>query len=145
MLLVLLDENFDATEIYEADRAPVEAALMAPGSKARNERGALAVSKFKTLGRCRWRRDGTPSNVSKSNVDVSAKLKHEAAPSMATQRDKMRELFTKYKGDQEGTVHAYAAAEKNRDVRRASNNYGIDELEYARRLYTDGVKKGWLK
>jgi hypothetical protein len=55
-LLVLLDENFDAIEIYEADRAPLIAALEAPGSKARNERGALAVSKFKAIGRLRWRR-----------------------------------------------------------------------------------------
>lgn len=57
VLLVLLDEDFEATEIWEADRAPVEAALKAPGSKSRNERGALSVSKFKTLGRRRWRRE----------------------------------------------------------------------------------------
>ncbi len=37
MLLVLLDENFDATAIYEADREAVLAALAVPGSKARNE------------------------------------------------------------------------------------------------------------
>lgn len=46
VILVLLDENFDATEIHEAERDVVIAALAAPGSKARNERGALAVSKF---------------------------------------------------------------------------------------------------
>lgn len=56
VLLVLLDENFDATAIYEADRSAVVAALTAPGSKARNERGALAVSKFRAIGRERWRR-----------------------------------------------------------------------------------------
>lgn len=56
VLLVLLDENFDATEIYEADRAIVLATLAAPGSKARNERGAMAVSKFKSIGRLRWSR-----------------------------------------------------------------------------------------
>lgn len=56
VLMVLLDEHFDATEIYEADRQPVIAALTAPGSKARNERGALAVSKFKSIGRLVWRR-----------------------------------------------------------------------------------------
>jgi hypothetical protein len=53
---VLLDENFDAFEIHEADRAAVIAALSAPGSKARNERGALAVSKFKSIGQEVWRR-----------------------------------------------------------------------------------------
>jgi hypothetical protein len=52
--MVLLDENFDATEIYEADREAVLRALSAPGSKARNERGALALSKFKAIGRLRW-------------------------------------------------------------------------------------------
>jgi hypothetical protein len=56
VLLVLLDHNFDATAIYEADRAAVVAALTAPGSRARNERGALAVSKFRAIGKERWRR-----------------------------------------------------------------------------------------
>ncbi len=54
VLLVLLDENFDATAIYEAPRAAVLEALAAPGSLARNERGALAVSKFKAIGKLRW-------------------------------------------------------------------------------------------
>jgi hypothetical protein len=56
VLLVLLDENFDALEIHEAQRPAVLDALAAPGSKARNERGALAVSKFKSIGKLRWRR-----------------------------------------------------------------------------------------
>jgi hypothetical protein len=54
VLLVLLDENFDAFAIHEADRAPVIAALTAPGSRSRNERGALGVSKFKSIGRRVW-------------------------------------------------------------------------------------------
>jgi hypothetical protein len=57
ILMVLLDENFDAFEIHEAPRAAVLAALAAPGSKARNERGALSVSKFKRIGKVRWQRD----------------------------------------------------------------------------------------
>jgi hypothetical protein len=56
VLMVLRDANCDAIAIYEADRAIVLAALEAPGSKARNERGALAVSKFKALARVRWKR-----------------------------------------------------------------------------------------
>jgi hypothetical protein len=55
VLLVLLDERFEATAIYEADRDAVLRALAAPGSKARNERGALPVVKFKAIGRLRWR------------------------------------------------------------------------------------------
>lgn len=54
VLLVLMDASFNATAIYEADRAPVIAALTAPGSKSRNERGALGVTKFKSIGRRIW-------------------------------------------------------------------------------------------
>ncbi|OLE90191.1 MAG: hypothetical protein AUG08_01170 [Acidobacteria bacterium 13_1_20CM_2_55_15] len=56
VLMVLLDHNFDATEIYEAPPAKIIAALMEPGSKARNVRGALTVNKFKSIGKLRWRR-----------------------------------------------------------------------------------------
>lgn len=56
VLMVLLDNKFDATEIYEAQRTDVIAALQAPGSKSRNVRGALSVSKFKAIGKLRWRR-----------------------------------------------------------------------------------------
>lgn len=57
VLMVLLDGNFDAVEIHEADRGAIEKALQAPGSKARNERGSLGVSKFKSIGKLRWRRN----------------------------------------------------------------------------------------
>ncbi|MHB8983631.1 DUF6998 domain-containing protein [Thiobacillus sp.] len=56
VLLILLDGDFEATEIYEAPREAVIAALTAPGSKSRNERGALGVSKFKSIGVIRWQR-----------------------------------------------------------------------------------------
>jgi hypothetical protein len=54
VLLVLLDDRFEATAIYEADRKEVIRALAKPGSKARNERGALSVSKFKSISKLRW-------------------------------------------------------------------------------------------
>ncbi|SOZ17284.1 DUF6998 domain-containing protein [Cupriavidus taiwanensis] len=56
VLLVLLDGDFEATAIYEAPRDAVVSALTAPGSKSRNERGALGVSKFKSIGSLRWKR-----------------------------------------------------------------------------------------
>lgn len=56
VLMVLLDHAFEALEIYEAARPAVLAALTAPGSIARNERGALSVSKFKAIGTLRWKR-----------------------------------------------------------------------------------------
>ena len=52
--VVVLNENFEATAIYEADRAVVERALKEPGSKARNERGALGLAKFRAIGRKIW-------------------------------------------------------------------------------------------
>jgi len=55
-LLVLIDGDFEAIAIYEALREAVIAALTAPGSKSRNERGALGISKFKSIGVIRWQR-----------------------------------------------------------------------------------------
>jgi hypothetical protein len=54
VILVLLDEHYEPTEIYEAGRKAVTAALAKPGSKARNERGSLAVSQFKAVGSRIW-------------------------------------------------------------------------------------------
>ena len=54
VLLVLMDQNFDTIAIYEADRAPVIAALTAPGSKARTERGALGVPQFCRIAKRLW-------------------------------------------------------------------------------------------
>jgi hypothetical protein len=54
VLLVLLDELLNAYAIYEAPRAAVISALTEPGSKSRNERGALGVSKFKSISKLRW-------------------------------------------------------------------------------------------
>jgi len=56
VLLVILDGNFEATAIYEAPREAVITALTAPGSKSRNERGALGISKFKSIGVILWQR-----------------------------------------------------------------------------------------
>ena len=56
VLLVLLDSEFNAFAMYEASRATVEAALTLPGSKARNERGALAIRQFMSMGTLRWAR-----------------------------------------------------------------------------------------
>jgi len=57
VLMVLLDENFDATAIYEAERKAVIKAIKEPGSKSRNERWAFGVNKFKAIGKLRWPRN----------------------------------------------------------------------------------------
>lgn len=54
VLLVILDAGYDATEIREAPRDVVETALLAPGSKARNERHQLAVRKFRSISTRVW-------------------------------------------------------------------------------------------
>ena len=62
VLLVLLDENYDAFAIYEAPRDKIVAALEAPGSRARNERNQLGIAKFKSISRLRW------SKVAKAEI-----------------------------------------------------------------------------
>lgn len=54
VLLVILDDNYSAVAMYEADRPDVERELLKPGSRARNERGALSVTKFRSISRCVW-------------------------------------------------------------------------------------------
>ena len=59
MLLVLMDEDLEVQNMYEAKRPAIEKALLAPGSKARNARGALAVNKFKAIGYEVWNKNST--------------------------------------------------------------------------------------
>jgi hypothetical protein len=54
VLLVLLDEEFNAIEIHEAGREALTEALQRPGSKARNERGQLGVAQFKAAEQRIW-------------------------------------------------------------------------------------------
>ncbi len=57
VVLVLLDESFDTISIHEASRQDVLRALTAPGSRSRNERGALSVNQFKSIGKMVWSRE----------------------------------------------------------------------------------------
>ena len=63
-LLVLLDENFETTGIYRAEREDVQRELQIEGSVARNIRGTLSVSKFKQIGKLVW----PPPNDTALNV-----------------------------------------------------------------------------
>lgn len=60
VMLVTLDEHYEPVTIHEAPRAAVEAALTKPGSKARNERGQLAVTQFTAIAVLRWSATATP-------------------------------------------------------------------------------------
>jgi hypothetical protein len=57
VVLVLLDQDFEPTELFEAPRELISIELRLPGSKSRNERGALSVSKFKSIAHLVWSRD----------------------------------------------------------------------------------------
>ena len=54
VLMALMDDALRTLEIWKAERDVVVETLMAPGSKARNQRGALSVSKFRQIGVCVW-------------------------------------------------------------------------------------------
>jgi len=58
VLLVLLDQDYNTTRIYEAPRKLVVKEIKRPGSKARNQRGALSISTFcNRLARQVWPRE----------------------------------------------------------------------------------------
>lgn len=54
VLLVLFDSKFRPIEILEASYNKVDAALVRPGSKARNERRQLSVPKFRSIAKQVW-------------------------------------------------------------------------------------------
>ncbi len=54
VLFVLMDEEFQTLEIWKAEHSAVVKALTAPGSKARNDRGALSICKFRQIGKQIW-------------------------------------------------------------------------------------------
>ena len=52
--MVLMDDNFEPVELYEADRPEVLDALDDSGASKRAKRGAMSVAKFKNIGRMVW-------------------------------------------------------------------------------------------
>lgn len=65
VLLVLLDADYNAFQIYEATRPAVEVLLTKPGSRARNERGSVGISQFKAISSLRWERAEDWGNLAK--------------------------------------------------------------------------------
>ena len=57
VMLVLMDTSFEPIAIYEAPRTAIERELTKPGSKARNERGALSIGKFKAISSVVWSKE----------------------------------------------------------------------------------------
>jgi hypothetical protein len=56
----------------------------------------------------------------------------------------MRMLVNRYGMDGERVVREYADAEERGDVERNSNTRGYTAKQYARALWLDGMRKGWL-
>jgi hypothetical protein len=54
VVLVMMNEHFEPLSMYRAERSAIEQALTRPGSRARNERGAMAVVQFMKIGRKVW-------------------------------------------------------------------------------------------
>ena len=56
VVLVLMDENFEPFEIYEAERDEIEEAQQG-GSSKRGKRGAMSIAKFKAISELAWTRE----------------------------------------------------------------------------------------
>jgi len=61
------------------------------------------------------------------------------------QRTYMRQLYKQYGNNESVLVTEYAKAEKNNIVPRKKNTYKISAEQYAKALYQDGIRKGWIK
>jgi hypothetical protein len=55
-MLVLMDDNYDPVEIYEAEREDLLEAVEKAGSS-RSKRGAVSVAKFKIIAQRVWSQD----------------------------------------------------------------------------------------
>ena len=57
VVLVIMDENYDAFEIYEGEREEIENAIEETAKSARKKRGAMTVARFKMISRLVWTRE----------------------------------------------------------------------------------------
>lgn len=57
VVLVLMDENLEPYEIYEATRAEITEAIGEGSSSKRNKRGIMSVAKFRAIGQLAWTRE----------------------------------------------------------------------------------------
>jgi hypothetical protein len=54
VVLVLMDDRYQTTEIFEADRQTIIDALEETEGSQRSKRGAMSVARFKIIGRLVW-------------------------------------------------------------------------------------------
>jgi hypothetical protein len=62
----------------------------------------------------------------------------------AGQRESMLELIEQYRGNKQSVIAAYARAERRGEVAHESNKSAYTPEQYARRLWQDGIRKGWI-
>lgn len=60
LMLVILDEDYETCEIYEASREELEEAIAEGEKSSRAKRGALSVAKFKNIGWLVWASETGP-------------------------------------------------------------------------------------
>lgn len=56
VILVLMDEDYEVINIFEANREEIENVLSAPGSQEKKAERGLPIRKFKEIGRLVWER-----------------------------------------------------------------------------------------
>ena len=61
------------------------------------------------------------------------------------QRDMMRSLYQAIGNDEQALISNYADSERSGKVVRGSNSLHLSPEQYARALYLDGIRKGWIK
>jgi len=54
VLLVLMNDSYETISIFSLDRPTLESALAENPNPKRQRRGAMSITKFKTLGECVW-------------------------------------------------------------------------------------------
>ena len=61
-----------------------------------------------------------------------------------SQRDYMRLLYKQYGSSESMIIDSYTEAEQKGLVLRRSNERRLDSSQYAKALYKDGIRKGWI-
>lgn len=57
VLLVIMDDNYEPVEIFEAERDEILDSIDQAGSSSRKKRGAMSVARFKIISRLVWTRE----------------------------------------------------------------------------------------
>jgi len=66
-------------------------------------------------------------------------------PNYRFQRDAMKEVFSKFSGEKEKVINAYAWMDEKGYAPRKNNSHNFSSRYYAEALFNDGIRKGWLK